>query len=51
MPPLPTPLEEFRDRKRNALQAITEDVLGRVWDGFHCGMNVCRVTQDAQNEG
>jgi hypothetical protein len=34
MPPLPTPIQELRDWITHALQAITADMLHRVWDEF-----------------
>jgi hypothetical protein len=51
VPPLPTPYQELRDRITNALQAITADMLHRVWDEFDYRVEVCRVTQGAHTEG
>jgi hypothetical protein len=51
VPPLPTSIHEIRDRITHALQAITEDMLHRVWDEFDYRVDVCRVTQDAHIEG
>jgi hypothetical protein len=34
----------LRDRITHALQAITADMLHRVWDEFHYRVDVCRVT-------
>jgi hypothetical protein len=34
VPPLPTPIQELRDRITYTLQAITVDMLHRVWDAF-----------------
>jgi hypothetical protein len=39
------------DRIRHALQAITADMLHRVWDEFDYRVDVCRVTQGAHIEG
>jgi hypothetical protein len=36
---------------RPALQAITADMLHRVWDEFDYRVDVCRVTQGAHMEG
>jgi hypothetical protein len=49
--PCPTPIQELRDRIMLALQAITADMLQRVWDGFDYRVAVCRVTQGAYIEG
>jgi hypothetical protein len=35
----------------HALQAITADMLHRVWDEFDYRVDVCRVTQGAHIEG
>jgi hypothetical protein len=35
----------------HALQAITADMLHRVWDEFDYRVDVCRVTQSAHIEG
>jgi hypothetical protein len=51
VPPLPTSIHEIRDRITHALQAITADMLHRVWDEFDYRVNVCRVTQGAYIEG
>jgi hypothetical protein len=51
VPPLPTPIQELRDRITHALQAITADMLHRVWDEFDYRVDVCRVTQGAHIEG
>ena len=51
VPPLPMSLKEFRDRITHALQAITVDMLHRVWDEFDKRVGVCRVTQGAHIEG
>jgi hypothetical protein len=39
------------DRITHALQAITADMLHRVWDEFDYRVDVCRVTQGAHIEG
>jgi hypothetical protein len=49
--PLPTSIHEIRDRITHALQAITADMLHRVWDEFDYRVDVCRVTQGAHIEG
>jgi hypothetical protein len=49
--PLPTSIYEIRDRITHALQAITADMLHRVWDEFDYRVDVCRVTQGAHSEG
>ena len=51
VPPLPTSIHEIRDRITHALQAITADMLHRVWDEFDYRVDVCRVTQGAHIEG
>ncbi|KDR10441.1 hypothetical protein L798_15462 [Zootermopsis nevadensis] len=51
VPPLPTSIHELRDRITHALQAITADVLHRVWDEFDYRVDVCRVIQGAHTEG
>jgi hypothetical protein len=51
VPPLPTLIKELRDRTTHALQAITADMLHRVWDEFDYRVDVCRVTQSAYIEG
>jgi hypothetical protein len=51
VPPLSTSIHEIRDRITHALQAITADMLHRVWDEFDYRVDVCRVTQDASIEG
>jgi hypothetical protein len=48
---LPTSIHEIRDRITHALQAITADMLHRVWDEFDYRVDVCRVTQGAHIEG
>ncbi|PNF23476.1 hypothetical protein B7P43_G07720, partial [Cryptotermes secundus] len=47
VPPLPTSIHELRDRIAHALQAITVDMLHRLWDEFDYRVDVCRVTQGA----
>jgi hypothetical protein len=42
---------EIRDRITHALQAITADMLHRIWDEFDYRVDVCRVTQGAYIEG
>jgi hypothetical protein len=44
-------IHEIRDRITHALQAITADILHRVWDEFDYRVYVCRVTQGAHIEG
>jgi hypothetical protein len=44
-------IQELCDRITHALQAITADMLHRVWDEFNFRVDVCRVTQGAYNEG
>jgi hypothetical protein len=51
VPPLPMSLKELRDRIMHALQAITADMLHRVWDEFDYCVDVCHVTQGAHIEG
>jgi hypothetical protein len=51
VPPLPTSIHEIRYRITHALQAITADMLHRVWDEFDYRVDVCRVTQGAYIEG
>jgi hypothetical protein len=43
VPPLPTPIQELRDWITCALQAITADMLHRVWDEFDYHVDVCRA--------
>jgi hypothetical protein len=45
VPQLPTPIQELRGRMAYALQAITADMLHRVWDEFHYRLDMCRVIQ------
>jgi hypothetical protein len=42
---------EIRYWITHALQAITADMLHRVWDEFDYRVDVCRVTQGAHMEG
>jgi hypothetical protein len=51
VPPLLTPMQGLRDRITHALQAITVDMLHRVWDEFDYRVDVCRVIQDANADG
>jgi hypothetical protein len=51
VPPLPTSIQERRARISHALEAITADMLHRVWDEFDYRVDVCRVTQGAHIEG
>ncbi|PNF26251.1 hypothetical protein B7P43_G02649 [Cryptotermes secundus] len=51
VPPLSTSIHELRDRIMHALQAITADMLQRVWDESDYRVDVCRVTQHAHIEG
>jgi hypothetical protein len=51
VPPLPTSIQELRDRITHALQAITADMLHWVWDDSDYRVDVCRVTQGAPIEG
>jgi hypothetical protein len=48
VPPLPTPIQKLCDQ---ITQAITADMLHRVWDEFDYRVDVCRVTQGAYIEG
>jgi hypothetical protein len=50
VPPLPTRIQELRDRITHALQAITADRLHRVWDESDYRVAVSRVTQGAHIE-
>jgi hypothetical protein len=50
-PPLPTRIQELRDWITHALQAITADMLHKVWDELDYRVDVCRVTQGAHIEG
>jgi hypothetical protein len=47
VPPLPMPIPKLRDQITHALQAITVDMLHRVWDELDYRVDVCRVTQGA----
>jgi hypothetical protein len=47
VPPVPTPIQELRDRITHALQAITANMLHRVRDEFDYRLDVCCVTQSA----
>jgi hypothetical protein len=40
VPPLPTSIHEIRDQITHALQAITADMLHRVWDEFDYRVDV-----------
>jgi hypothetical protein len=43
VPPFPTSIHEIRDRITHALQAITADMLHRVWDEFDYRVDVSRI--------
>jgi hypothetical protein len=51
VPPLPTPVQELRERITHALQATTVDVLHRAWDESDYHVDLCRVPQGARTEG
>jgi hypothetical protein len=40
VPPLPTDLDELRNRITAAVISVTEDTLKRVWDEFSYGVDV-----------
>jgi hypothetical protein len=44
-------VQTIRERITHALQAITAEMLHRVWDEFDYRVVVCRVTQSAHIEG
>jgi hypothetical protein len=50
VPPLPTAIQELPDQITHALQAITADILHRVWDEFDYRVDVCLVTQGSHIE-
>jgi hypothetical protein len=50
VPPLPTPIQELRDRLTHELQTITADMLHQVWDEFDYRVDMCRVIQGAHIE-
>jgi hypothetical protein len=50
VPPLPSTIQELRGRITHALQAMTADMLHRVWDESDYRVDVCRVTQGAHIE-
>jgi hypothetical protein len=51
VPPLPTPIQELHSQITHALQAITADILHRVWDEFDYRVDVWLVTQGAYIQG
>jgi len=50
VPPLPTSLEELKQRITAALETVTQDMLQRVWQELDYRLNVCRVTGGAHIE-
>ena len=48
--PLPTNIEEMKERITAALETVTEDMLQRVWHELEHRLNVCRVTRGAHIE-
>jgi hypothetical protein len=44
VPPLPTPIQELCDWVTHTLQAITVDMILRVWDEFDYCVDVCPVS-------
>ena len=50
IPPLPANLPELRDRIREAVAAVTTDMLIDVWEEFAYRLDVCRVTNRAHIE-
>ncbi|PSN40121.1 hypothetical protein C0J52_19380 [Blattella germanica] len=50
VPPFPANLPELRDRIREAVVAVTPDMLIKVWDELAYSVYVCRVTNGAHTE-
>ncbi len=50
IPPLPTSLEELKQRITEALENVTQDMLQRVWQELDHRLDVCRVTGGAHIE-
>ncbi|PSN55560.1 hypothetical protein C0J52_12104 [Blattella germanica] len=50
VPPFPANLPELRDRTREAVVAVTPDMLINVWDELAYRLDVCRVTNGARIE-
>ena len=50
VPPLPANLPELRVRIREAVAAITPDMLINVWEELACRLAVCHVTNGAHIE-
>ena len=50
VPPLPVNLPELRERIREAVAAVTPDMLINVWEELAYRLDVCRVTNGAHIE-
>ena len=47
VPPLPQDLDDLKQRISDAVELITEDMLGRVWQEMEYRLDICRVTRGA----
>jgi hypothetical protein len=45
VPPLPTTLDELKNLIVTAVESVTNDMLGRVWEEFEYRLDVARVTR------
>ncbi|GBN30129.1 hypothetical protein AVEN_270072-2-1, partial [Araneus ventricosus] len=50
MPPLPQDLQELKQRITNVLNALTRDLLLRVWQELDYRIGICHVTGGARIE-
>jgi hypothetical protein len=48
VPPLLTNLEEFKIRIKDAVNAVTPDMISNVWEEFDYRIDVCRATDGGQ---
>jgi hypothetical protein len=50
VPPLPTILDELKNRIVTAVESVTNDMLERVWEEFKYRIDVARVTRGSHIE-
>lgn len=50
VPPLPTDVEELKDRIRAAIQSITGVILGKVWEEFNKRLDMIKITRGGHFE-
>ncbi|KAG8247732.1 hypothetical protein J6590_054846 [Homalodisca vitripennis] len=43
VPPLPTTMDELRNRITTAVESVTQDMLAAVWDEFEYHIDICRA--------